>query len=92
MLLTLADAGTRQASGIPCPEPAAPAAGSLLHRLLRDEIRRERSHLLQAFRFMATSGCAEPLGRACNGASATMPGDMSAYADWLVCIRHDAGC
>jgi hypothetical protein len=30
--------------------------GSLLHKLLRSEIRRERSHLLQAFRFLSNAG------------------------------------
>jgi hypothetical protein len=36
---------------------AEDAAGSLLRRLLRPEIRRERSHLLQAFRFLSNAGC-----------------------------------
>jgi hypothetical protein len=34
------------------------APPSLLSRLLATEIRRERSHLLQAFRFLSQSGCA----------------------------------
>ncbi len=40
--------------GIP---PTNAGAGSLLHKLLRSEIRREQSHLLQAFRFLSKSGC-----------------------------------
>ncbi len=46
---------------------AEDAAGSLLRRLLRPEIRRERSHLLQAFRFLSNAGCvahsAQPVKR-----------------------------
>jgi hypothetical protein len=49
----------RQAAPSPARSPAAEdAAGSLLHKLLRSEIRRERSHLLQAFRFLSNAGYA----------------------------------